>query len=220
MKRLSTIFILAFCAVAAAYAQTYSKELEERAMEGISEVAMMELGYCYQTGSGILQDYVKAMEWYQKAASEFTLYHTDAPYWAIGYLYDQGLGVNQDSFEAMKWWHKAIRHNLYSSKGNYHYFHYEDYLEAKPLLKTLRQSEKNAFKWIEAQAEKGNTVSMVDLGLCYNKAIGGVSQNNKKAIECWLNAANKQDTAAMVLVGSLYENDPKIENGKLKKDRR
>ena len=220
MKKLLAIVTFAIMAVATVYAQTYSKELEEKAMKGDSEVAMMELGYCYQSGSGVQQDYTKAMEWYQNAANGFTFYHTDAPYWAIGYLYDQGLGVNQDSFEAMKWWRKAVRLHLTTIDGSARYSHLEDYIIAKPLMKTLSQSEKNAFKSIEAQAEKGNTISMVDLGLCYNKEIGGISQNNKKAIKWWLNAANKNDTAAIVLVGSLYENDPKIENGKLKKDRR
>ena len=220
MKKLLIIVTFAIMTVGTAIAQTYSKELEEKAMKGDSEVAMMEFGYCYQSGSGLQQDYAKAMEWYQKAASGFTFFHTDAPYWAIGYLYDQGLGVNQDSFEAMKWWRKAIRLHLTTTDGSARYSHLEDYIIAKPLMKTLNQSEKNAYKSIEAQAEKGNTISMVDLGLCYNKGIGGISQNNKKAIEWWLNAANKNDTAGMVLIGSLYENDPKIEKGKLKKDRR
>ena len=88
MKKLSTIIILALLAVGTVCAQTYSKELEERAANG-DKLAMMELGCCYQTGAGIQQDYAKAMAWYLKVLEDKARLSIGAE-WTIGYLYDGG----------------------------------------------------------------------------------------------------------------------------------
>lgn len=210
MKKLSTIIILALLAVSTACAQTYSKELEEIAMKG-DEFAMMELGYCYQSGSGIKQDYAKAMAWY-KAASESNYFSSDAPYWMIGYLYDQGLGVNQDTFEAMEWWRKAIRHQLKyiktNTKDGSRYFHHEG---SFVLNEFIAKSEAKAFRITKEQAKKGVIPAMVDLSICYHKQIGDISKpDNKKAIEWCLKAAKNNDTTGMVLVGCFYEIEPRL----------
>lgn len=100
MKRLSTIMILALFAIATVYAQTYSKELEEKAANG-DKLAMMELGYCYQTGSGIQQDYAKAYECYKASQGEN---HPKTLY-CRGMMYRDGIQVQQDlnkAFELVK----------------------------------------------------------------------------------------------------------------------
>ena len=55
-----------------------------------------------------MQDYVKAVEWYQKAALQGK---ADAQY-NLGIMYEQGKGVKQDSVEAIKWWQKAVAQGL------------------------------------------------------------------------------------------------------------
>lgn len=100
MKRLSTIIILALFAVATVYAQTYSKELEEKALKG-NKLAMMELGYCYQTGSGIQQDYAKAYECYKASQGEN---HPKTLY-CRGMMYKNGIQAPKDlnkAFELIK----------------------------------------------------------------------------------------------------------------------
>jgi uncharacterized membrane-anchored protein len=65
--------------------------------------AMFNIGYLYDTGQGIAQDYQQAMTWYLKAASLGNI----AAMNNIGVLYASGRGVIQDYTQAMTWYLKA-----------------------------------------------------------------------------------------------------------------
>ena len=65
--------------------------------------AQFGLGYMYDNGEGVLQDYEEAAKWYRKAAEQGNAY---AQY-NMGVSYEQGQGVPQDSKEAFKWYLKA-----------------------------------------------------------------------------------------------------------------
>lgn len=66
------------------------------------------MGYAYQTGEKIKQDYKKAMDWYQKSAKQNNFF---AQY-GIGFLYEKGLGVKQDSQEAGYWFKKSCNNSF------------------------------------------------------------------------------------------------------------
>jgi hypothetical protein len=57
------------------------------------------LGYRYETGFGVLQDYASAAEWYLKASEQG--YATAQ--WSLGLLYEQNQGVPQ-SYEKAYFW--------------------------------------------------------------------------------------------------------------------
>ena len=64
---------------------------------------MYSLGWAYERPFGVTQDYVKAREWYEKAANK------GYPY-AMGRmvaLYHSGQGVAQDYVKAREWYEKA-----------------------------------------------------------------------------------------------------------------
>ena len=64
---------------------------------------MNNLGLLYDNGQGVAQDYVKAREWYEKAADK-----GDAGAMSnLGALYDNGRGVAQDYAKAREWYEKA-----------------------------------------------------------------------------------------------------------------
>jgi TPR repeat protein len=65
--------------------------------------AQYNLGFSYQSGHGVAQDYVEAMRWYRKAADQ----GNTAAQNNIGVLYRNGWGVAQDHGEAMRWYRKA-----------------------------------------------------------------------------------------------------------------
>ena len=67
--------------------------------------SMFYVGYLYDNGRGVLQDYKKAMEWYQKAALQGSGNAMDA----IGKLYEDGKGVPQDYKKAVEWYSKVRR---------------------------------------------------------------------------------------------------------------
>ena len=57
----------------------------------------------YDNGQGVAQDYVKAREWYEKAADK----GDERAMTNLGLLYDNGQGVAQDYVKAREWYEKA-----------------------------------------------------------------------------------------------------------------
>ena len=98
-------------------ATTVDMELEslrQRAEQGDAD-AQYNLGFVYDTGLGVPQDYTEAAAWYRLAADQG---HTDAQH-NLGIKYHNGEGVPQDDVEAAKWYrlaadqgHTDAQHNL------------------------------------------------------------------------------------------------------------
>jgi TPR repeat protein len=65
--------------------------------------AQYRLGYCYESGHGVEQNYSTANEWYEKAANQG---HVDAQY-KLGHSYRVGRGVQIDLAKSLHWYKKA-----------------------------------------------------------------------------------------------------------------
>lgn len=82
-------------------------ECNGKAAEGEEQVFVAYVacqnGYMYRDGTGVEQDYAKAMEWYEKAADLGSTIAMNN----IGQMYEYGLGVKQDSDKAQEWYDKA-----------------------------------------------------------------------------------------------------------------
>jgi TPR repeat protein len=65
-------------------------------------LAQGNLGYMYDTGKGVPQDYAEAMKWYRLAAEQGVAKAQNN----LGYMYDKGRGVSQDYVEAVKWYRR------------------------------------------------------------------------------------------------------------------
>jgi hypothetical protein len=61
--------------------------------------AQTYIGFMYETGRGLPQDYVLAAQWYHRAARQG---HSRAQH-MLGLMYDKGQGVTQDYVQAHKW---------------------------------------------------------------------------------------------------------------------
>ena len=66
-------------------------------------IAQFNLGYMYDQGEGVPQDYKLAVEWYRIAAEQGEARAQSN----LGYMYDQGKGVPQDYKLAVEWHRKA-----------------------------------------------------------------------------------------------------------------
>ena len=66
------------------------------------------LGYLYENGKGVPQDYKEALKWFRLAAEQGV---TEAQF-GLGLMYAHGRGVPQDVKEALKWYRLA------AEKGN------------------------------------------------------------------------------------------------------
>ena len=90
--------------------------------------AMFNVGVLYDNGWFVTQDYVKAREWFEKAADQGD---TDAMF-NLGLLYANGQGVAQDYVKAREWYEKAAAKDNATAIGNH---------KGKPL------SERDARLW-------------------------------------------------------------------------
>ena len=61
------------------------------------------MGECYKNDEGVCRDFVKAVEYYRKAAEQG---YMEAQY-ELGRCYEIGLGLPSDRYQASKWYLKA-----------------------------------------------------------------------------------------------------------------
>ncbi len=65
--------------------------------------AQYNIGFMYDNGQGVVQDYAEALKWYKLAAAQGD---ADAQF-NIGFMYSNGRGVVQDDAEAFEWFKLA-----------------------------------------------------------------------------------------------------------------
>ena len=74
---------------------------------------MKNLGYLYEEGKGVRQDFKKALEWYRKGAD---LGNAAAESGLAG-MYRDGKGVTKDLKKAIELYRRAVEHgNKYAQK--------------------------------------------------------------------------------------------------------
>jgi uncharacterized protein len=63
-------------------------------------IAQFDIGFMYDTGHGVIQDYGEAMRWYRLAAKQGNA----LAQFNLGFMYANGHGVPQGYAEAAKWY--------------------------------------------------------------------------------------------------------------------
>ena len=76
---------------------TAAKIFKELAEQGDPD-AQTNLGFMYENGQGVLQDYAEAVKWYRLAAEQGDV----VAQYNLGFMYEMGKGVPQDYAEAVK----------------------------------------------------------------------------------------------------------------------
>lgn len=61
--------------------------------------AQAYLGYMFESGRGVPQNFTEAAFWYRRSAEQ----GNDTAQYLLGLLYDKGFGVRRDLVEASKW---------------------------------------------------------------------------------------------------------------------
>lgn len=92
----------AHCADPTADSEAALKEFRPLAAQGDAR-AQFELGYMYERGKGVPQDYVEAASWFHKSAAQG---NASAQFY-LGQMYDIGKGVHQSYQEAASWYRKS-----------------------------------------------------------------------------------------------------------------
>ena len=105
--------------------------------------AMANLGYMYDIGQGVTQDYTEAVKWYRKAAE---LGHANAMY-NLGVMHANGEGVIEDDKEAVKWFRKAAELGDAGAMTNLGFM----YANGEGVI----EDDVEAYAWFNVAAAKG-----------------------------------------------------------------
>jgi TPR repeat protein len=184
-----------------------------RGAERGNRIAMANLGWVYDTGRGVPQDYAKAREWYEKAGDSYAMN-------SLGVLYENGRGVPQDFGKAREWYEKAVAADNSDAMRNLGLLYKngwgvpQDYTKAREcfeqaavagnmdamnslgvLYETVLKDYTKAREWYEKAAAGGNQTAMNNLGMLYENS-RGVPQDYAKAREWYEKAAGDGDETA------------------------
>ena len=205
-------------------------KLQKEAEAGDAEMQNI-LGEMYIKGDGVPKDAAKAVEWYQKAATQG---HAKAQY-ALGKIHSVDGEISlYHSAKAKEWYEKAAEQGYVKAQEKLGFYFWlgvfgkrspSDYAEAlkwsqkaaeqgSPLSQFVlgmlysdgtgvRKDAAKAFEWYLKAAEGGHNLSQGLVGEMYYKGVG-VLKNAEKAFEWYLKAAANGNAGAQVTVGKLY----------------
>lgn len=142
--------------------------------------------------AGFSQDFNKAFEWYQKAASNGL---AEAQY-KLGMLFGNGDGVPKDSGKAFEWYLKAAMQGHAGAQAELgHSYEYG--------IGVSKDSAK-AVWWYQKAVAQNNVEAEKALGWAYLGGYSLVPKNEAKGIELILKAASQGDDSAQGLIGLQY----------------
>ncbi len=117
--------------------------LRPLAAQGIA-TAQNNLGWMYDVGKGVAQDYQKAVKWYRLAAEQGYA----AAQNNLGFFYHVGKGVTQDYQEAVKWYRLAAEQGYAAAQNNLGVMYVKG--------KGITQDHVRARMWFNLAASKGD----------------------------------------------------------------
>jgi len=186
---LGTVFSLGRYGAATNYVEAI-KWFRQAAAQNHAD-AQYHLGFCYDTGQGVVPDIAEAVKWYRQAAEQ---HHAGAQY-NLGSCYALGEGVAQNAVEAVKWCRQAAEQN---------------HTDAQDRLGTLyttgqgvATSYVEAVKWFRRAAEQHHAMAQNHLGFCY--ATGqGVAKDHVEAVKWYRKGADQNLAEAQYNLGGCY----------------
>ena len=200
--------------------------LKAQAAQGDAE-AQVKLGYMYDFGKGIPQDYATARGWYEKAAVQDNARAQSN----LGWLYAEGKGVPQDYAKARLWYGKAAAQGIAEAQFKLGFLYAngegvpQDYAKARLWYEKAAAQDHawaqyalaelylngngvpkdytQAAKWYEKAAAQGNANAQVRLGLLYAGG-KGVPQDYIQAAKWYQKAVAQGDAIVQFSLGVLY----------------
>ena len=127
-------------------AEAKLKELRPLAAKGDAH-AQYELGYMYDRGLGVHQDFKEAASWYRKAAEQG---NASAQFY-LGQIYDLGKNIEPDYNEAAAWYLKAAEQGEVMAQLNLGFL----YEQGQGVPVDMAQ----AHKWYSLAAVAGNEIA-------------------------------------------------------------
>ena len=147
--------------------------------------AMLTLGNWYERGVGTPRNFIKAFEWYQKAA----LAGLPEGYYNVGVAYEEGMGNAGDPKKAFEAFEKSAELGLHQGLYKLAMLYFTG--------TGVSKNEAWGLELLNRAADAGNMAAANDLGMVYFQGLYGQGQDYKKAIEMFQRAANLGNAEAM-----------------------
>lgn len=153
--------------------------------------AQLALGFMYETGRGLGQDFKEAFRWYHLAAKQGNAEAQNT----LGVRYENGKGVAQDFKEALRWYQLAANQGDVIAQYNVGAMYDKG--------RGVPQDYKEAARWYRLAADQGYVEAQYNLGT--QLEIGqGVQQDFKEAVRWYRLAAEQGDARAQNNLGSMF----------------
>ncbi len=170
-----------------------------------SNAAMLTLGTMYERGIGTPRNFIKALEWYKKAAAA----NMPEGFYNVGVCYEIGMGTSGDAAQAFGNFEKAAELGL--PQGLYK-------------LATLyftgfgtTRNEAWGVELLNRAAAAGHMTAANDLGVIYFEGTYGQAKDTKKSFDMFKRSADLGNAEAMKNLAVFYRDgvgrpaDPKEE---------
>lgn len=128
--------------------------------------AQGHLGWMYQHGIGVIQDYPQAVAWYRQAAEQ----GDPQGQHNLGWMCERGLGVPPDYGAALRWYTLAAQQGSAKAMNQLGWLHQHGY--------GVEKSHAEAMRWYKLAADAGNTSGMNNLGWMYEHGLGAPKDRN------------------------------------------
>lgn len=149
----------ALCSLPPAFDQKSIAALEQQAASGDAD-AQCGLGFLYEKGDGVPQNYAQAAAWYHKSAERGD---AEAQY-MLGGLYEAGYGVPQDYAQTAIWYRKAAEQGYAMAQFDLGLLYDKG--------KGVPQNYAEAAGWYRKSAEQGDLKAQWSLGALYHEGLG------------------------------------------------
>gem|GEM_PF-4020305 len=189
--------------------------LKKAADKGLAD-AQLQLGFCYSGGIGVAEDHNQSAQLYCKAAQQG---HPEAQC-CLALCYETGDGVSRDQAKAEYWYRASASQGVPYAQDWLRGQRNNTPAAQKPRSLTLQQQNLiaavasrapwafNATGTLQKEpmkaAEAGDVEAMRQLGLAFLSGQGEVRQDNRKAFEWLRQAAERGDSTASYIIGSLF----------------
>lgn len=148
-------------------------------------MAMLTMGRFFEQGVGVGRNFIKAREWYQKAADA----GLPQGMYNVAMCYEIGIGSDGDMAKALEYYEKAAEKSLPEAMLRLSILY--DQGAGVP------QDAAKALEYLKKAASAGNAEASTLMGVVYLRGLGGYQKNGGKAIDLFVQAAEKGNVEAM-----------------------
>lgn len=138
--------------------------------------SQFSVGYMYDNGQGVPQDYKEAAKWYRQSAEQ----GNSLAQFNLGVMYDDGQGVPQDYKEALKWYRLAAEQGHRNAQNNLGVLYRNG--------QGVSQDDREAVHLFRQAAENGNNSGWSNLAFMYEHGRGGLEKNLEIALNLYAKA--------------------------------